>query len=107
MPTAVPIMRTLFSSVTEMIEARAEEFPDYEIVGVPDKAFVFNRYTYLQLDETSTRLAHYYTKAGFRPRAHGDTTGQQVVALLAPSGFDYIVNELALLKMGEFKRGKY
>jgi hypothetical protein len=101
MPTAISTMRTLFSSVTEMVEARAQEFPDYEIVGVPDKSFHFSRYTYRHLDETSTRLAHYYTDAGFKPRTCGDTTTQLVVALLAPSGFDYIVNELALVKMGE------
>jgi acyl-CoA synthetase (AMP-forming)/AMP-acid ligase II len=99
-------MRTSFSSVTEMIEARAAEFPDYEIVGVPNKSFVYDRYTYLQLDETSTRLAHYYTNAGFKSRTHGDTTSQLVVALLAPSGFDYVVNELALVKMGEFGGGR-
>jgi acyl-CoA synthetase (AMP-forming)/AMP-acid ligase II len=102
MPTAVNTLRADFFSIPELLESRAQELPEsFEIVGVPDRHFNLQRYTYKQLDDASTRLAHHYTNSGLiTPRRSGDATSQLVVALMAPSSFEYVVTELALVKMG-------
>lgn len=97
-------MRTDFFSIPELLEWRASELPvDFEIVGVPDRHFNLQKYTYTQLDHASTRLAHHYTNSGsLKPRARGDADSKLVVALMAPSSYEYVVTELALVKMGTF-----
>lgn len=90
-----------FSSITEMVEVRARETPDYPIIAVPDKQFQFHQYTYRDIDDGANRLAHYYTSLGVKPREKGDATSSIVTAMLAPSSIDYAINELAFAKMGK------
>lgn len=90
-----------FSSITEMVEVRAQETPDYPIIAVPDKSFQFHQYTYRDIDNGANRLAHYYVSLGVKPRQKGDTETSIVTAMLAPSSIDYAINELAFAKMGK------
>jgi hypothetical protein len=90
-----------FSSITEMVEVRARETPDYPIIAVPDKQFQFHEYTYADINNGADRLAHYYTSLGVKPREKGDVTSSIVTAMLAPSSIDYAINELAFAKMGK------
>ncbi|KAJ9094096.1 hypothetical protein QFC21_006197 [Naganishia friedmannii] len=89
-----------FSSITQMVEVRAQETPDFPIIAVPDRNFQFRRYTYRDIDDGANRLAHYYTSLGVKPRSQGDATSSIVTAMLAPSSIDYAINELAFAKMG-------
>ncbi|KAJ9111498.1 hypothetical protein QFC22_006525 [Naganishia vaughanmartiniae] len=89
-----------FSSITQMVEVRAQETPDFPIIAVPDRNFQFHRYTYRDIDDGANRLAHHYTSLGVKPRSQGDATSSIVTAMLAPSSIDYAINELAFAKMG-------
>lgn len=56
-----------------------------------------------ELDVAASLLAHHYAspEGGAIPlRAKGDNSTKLTAALLAPSGFDLIIAELALLRMG-------
>lgn len=104
MPTAIqdtPKNQFHFSSITEMVEVRAQETPDFPIIAVPDKHFQFHQYSYRDIDDGANRLAHYYTSLGVKPRQRGDMTSSIVTAMLAPSSIDYAINELAFAKMGK------
>lgn len=104
MPIAVqdtPGNQFHFSSITEMVEVRAQETPNFPIIAVPDKHFKFHQYSYRDIDDGANRLAHYYAWLGVKPRTRGDATSSIVTALLAPSSIDYAINELAFAKMGE------
>jgi acyl-CoA synthetase (AMP-forming)/AMP-acid ligase II len=90
-----------FSSITEMVEVRARETPDFPIIAVPDRNFQFHRYTYRDIDNGANRLAHHYTSLGVKPRSRGDAESSIVTAMLAPSSIDYAINELAFAKMGK------
>lgn len=112
MPIAVqdtPGNQFHFSSITEMVEVRAQETPDFPVIAVPDKHFQFHQYSYRDIDDGANRLAHYYTSLGVKPRQRGDAKSSIVTALLAPSSIDYAINELAFAKMGKqhmrFPRG--
>lgn len=53
------------------------------------------------MDVAANILAKYYVDSGLlKGRARGDTSSRLVVGFISRSGFDYIVNELALSKLG-------
>ena len=90
--------------MTELVEVRARETPDKEIVSVPDKQFKYTGYTYRDINEGADRLAHYYSKEeGLEVREHGDVDTRLNSTILAPSAIDYAIHELAFAKMGRFE----
>jgi acyl-CoA synthetase (AMP-forming)/AMP-acid ligase II len=90
-----------FQSMTEMVEVRAKETPDKEIVSVPDKQFKFTSYTYKDINEGADRLAHYYhDQEGLEVRKVGDVDTRLNTTIIAPSAIDYAIHELAFAKMG-------
>ena len=69
---------------------------------MPSKDLKFTTYTFEGLNTSANLLATYYAskEGGSIPvRAKGDTQ-PMTCALLAPSGLDFFVNELALVRMG-------
>ena len=90
-----------FQSMTEMVEVRAKETPDKEIVSVPDKQFKFTSYTYKDINEGANRLAHYYhDQEELEVRKDGDVDTRLNTTIIAPSAIDYAIHELAFAKMG-------
>jgi acyl-CoA synthetase (AMP-forming)/AMP-acid ligase II len=108
MPIATPLadeMQFHFHSMTELIETRAREIPDKQVVSVPDKSFNYTSYTYKQINDGADKLAWYYSRReGLVSRNKGDTVTRLNTTLLAPSAVDYAIHELALAKMGTFVR---
>ncbi|KAM0749958.1 L-aminoadipate-semialdehyde dehydrogenase [Meredithblackwellia eburnea MCA 4105] len=89
----------VFKSVTEMIKTQSKQYKDSVVLGVPDKDLKIQLYTYAQLELAINLLAtHYATIIPTRPKR--DTTSVLRVALLAPSGYDYAVTEMALSRLG-------
>ncbi|TNY17771.1 L-aminoadipate-semialdehyde dehydrogenase [Rhodotorula diobovata] len=88
-----------FASVNEVLPARAASHPDVPILGVPGKDGVVRTYTYSEL-ERATNLLAYHLASVVPPRAKGDATTKMTCALLAPSGYDYAINEMALVRIG-------
>ncbi|KAF8511947.1 L-aminoadipate-semialdehyde dehydrogenase [Hysterangium stoloniferum] len=92
---------TIFHSVNHLVQVRVAHAPDDIILAVPDVTLKYTKYTNRELDIAATLMAKHYVDAGLLPgRAVGDSTSQLTVGLLAQSGFDYIVNELALARLG-------
>ena len=61
----------------------------------------YTKYTYKELDVAASILATHYVDSGLlEGRARGDNTSRLVVGFLCQSGFDYVVNELALSRLG-------
>ncbi|KAM0746573.1 acetyl-CoA synthetase-like protein [Meredithblackwellia eburnea MCA 4105] len=76
-----------------------EKQQDTFIFGVPDKQLNMQRYTFGQIHLSASLLAKHYS--AFLPqRKKGDKATKMTVALLAPSNYDYVVNEQALCRMG-------
>lgn len=95
-------MRVHFSSITSLISTRATEFPNHPIISVPNKDFQYTSYTYKDINDGGNRLAaHYVAEEGIKPRGKGDRETKLVTTLLAPSGIDYAIHEIALAKMGK------
>lgn len=65
--------------------------------GAANAAFDYDEYTFKQVDDIAVQLAATYAKS-IAPRSHSHPN--QVVALLANSGFDYAVNSLAINRLG-------
>lgn len=64
---------------------------------------MFEQYTYNDIDTAATLLANYYASeaGGSIPlRALGDAETKMTVGLMAGSGWDYVVNMVALVRMG-------
>ncbi|KAI5479365.1 L-aminoadipate-semialdehyde dehydrogenase [Pseudohyphozyma bogoriensis] len=89
-----------FLSYLDFIATRIKEVPDLEIFGVPDASFNYRRYTLAQLDAYSNRLARVYAAGGAVPPRKSSDVGTKVISYLAPSSFEYAVNEMAMAKMG-------
>jgi acyl-CoA synthetase (AMP-forming)/AMP-acid ligase II len=97
-------MQFHFQSMTELLEVRARETPDKEIVSVPDKQFKYTSYTYRDINEGADRLAYHYSKGeGLVVRQNGDVDTRLNTTILAPSAIDYAIHEMAFAKMGERK----
>ncbi|KAH7912004.1 L-aminoadipate-semialdehyde dehydrogenase [Hygrophoropsis aurantiaca] len=93
-------MSTIYS-VNQLIAERTRDYPDLEILGIPDKNFNYTKYTFADLDEAASLLAHHLTDNDILPaRAKGDSTTRMTVGLLGISNIDYVVTEMALYRMG-------
>lgn len=68
--------------------------PSLPILGVPDKNLEFALYSFSQLNDAATLLANFYASSnggGLPLREKGDTTSEMRIAIMAPSGLDYVV----------------
>ncbi|GAA5892683.1 hypothetical protein JCM6882_000555 [Rhodosporidiobolus microsporus] len=88
-----------FQSANQLLPARARDFEDVPVLGVVDENLEANAVTFGQLEKAVNLLATHYASV-VPPRQKGDATSKLTCALLAPSGFDYAVNELALCRIG-------
>jgi acyl-CoA synthetase (AMP-forming)/AMP-acid ligase II len=110
-------------SLNHLIAKRVREYPDLQILGIPDKEFnvrlwfteafanlasryvvafqKYTKYTTAELDASASLLANHSKNHGFLPgRAKGDSTSRLTVGLLGISNIDYVVTEMALYRMG-------
>ncbi|KAF9219622.1 L-aminoadipate-semialdehyde dehydrogenase [Gyrodon lividus] len=88
-------------SLNHLISERVCEYPDLQILGIPDKEFNYTKYTTAELDAAASMLANHLKDRGFLPgRAKGDSTSRLTVGLLGMSNIDFIVTEMALYRMG-------
>ncbi|KAG8964763.1 hypothetical protein FRC03_001374 [Tulasnella sp. 419] len=94
-------MEETFYSVNHLLALRTAQHPDYPVLGVPDKDLKYTMYTYKELNTAANLLAHHFVDSGLiPPRANGDTTSKLCIGLFAHSGYDYVVIEWALSRMG-------
>lgn len=112
---------SMIYSVNQLIAERTREYPDLEILGIPDKNFnvstmyrsmsnsawkltgsiKYTKYTYTELDASASLLAHHLRDNGLlNGRSKGDTTSKMTVGLLGVSNISYVVTEMALYRMG-------
>ncbi|KAJ8588016.1 acetyl-CoA synthetase-like protein, partial [Rhizopogon salebrosus TDB-379] len=88
-------------SFNQLIAERTREYPDIEILGIPDKNFNYIKYTFAELDASASLLAHYLRDNELlNGRSKGDTTSKMTVGLLGVSNISYVVTEMALYRMG-------
>ncbi|KIJ19149.1 hypothetical protein PAXINDRAFT_161353 [Paxillus involutus ATCC 200175] len=88
-------------SLNHLIAKRVREYPDLQILGIPDKEFNYTKYTTAELDASASLLANHSKNHGFLPgRAKEDSTSRLTVGLLGISNIDYVVTEMALYRMG-------
>ncbi|ORY88492.1 acetyl-CoA synthetase-like protein [Leucosporidium creatinivorum] len=86
-------------SVTELLQSRARTHPDTFVLGCPDRNLKITNYTFGELEAATNCAAHHYASL-IPPRAAGDSNSKLTVALLASSGYDYLITELALSRIG-------
>ncbi|KAF8839463.1 L-aminoadipate-semialdehyde dehydrogenase [Paxillus ammoniavirescens] len=88
-------------SLNHLIAERVREYPELQILGIPDKEFNYTKYTTVELDASASLLANHLKDHGFLPgRSKGDFTSRLTVGLLGISNIDYVVTEMALYRMG-------
>jgi len=105
-------------SFNQLIAQRTREYPDLEILGIPDKNFnvstmnhsllgkltgttQYIKYTLNELDASASLLAHYLRDNELlNGRSKGDATTKMTVGLLGISNISYVVTEMALYRMG-------
>lgn len=100
---SAPHITVPFQSINALVRSRAESHPDRLVFAAANKQLELSRWTFAAVDAAATLLAEFYAspRGGSLPvRAKGDTTSALTVGLLAPSGFEYIIHELALVRMG-------
>ncbi|ORY46225.1 hypothetical protein BCR35DRAFT_356262 [Leucosporidium creatinivorum] len=90
---------TNLQSVTELLQSRAATHPDTFILGIPDKSLRITNYTFGQLEAATNCAANHYASV-IPPRRSGDVESKLTVALLASSGYDFLITELALSRLG-------
>ncbi|GJN93246.1 hypothetical protein Rhopal_006293-T1 [Rhodotorula paludigena] len=99
MPVRADSYGETFSSVSEILPTRAAQYPDVPVLGVPGKDGSVRNYVYRELEAATNLLASFYAKV-IPPRARGDAASKLTCALLAPSGYDYAISEMALSRIG-------
>ncbi|KAG0707371.1 L-aminoadipate-semialdehyde dehydrogenase, partial [Suillus ampliporus] len=88
-------------SFNHLIAERTREYPNLEILGIPDKDFNYIKYTFAELDASASLLAHHLRDNGLlNGRSKGDATSRMTVGLLGISNISYVVTEMALYRMG-------
>ncbi|KAG1862517.1 L-aminoadipate-semialdehyde dehydrogenase [Suillus subalutaceus] len=93
-------MSTIYS-FNHLIAERTRNYPNLEILGIPDKDFNYIKYTLADLDASASLFAHHLRDNGLlNGRSKGDTTSRMTVGLLGVSNISYLVTELALYRMG-------
>jgi acyl-CoA synthetase (AMP-forming)/AMP-acid ligase II len=118
-PATVEIPQRL-NTISDLLSYQAKHIPDAPIIAYPGSDYGssdFVEYTAKQLDQFADLVAHGLTKAGLRPSVcklspstrllNGTNLSQkaesekaEVVALLGPSNFEYIIALLAISRMG-------
>ncbi|KAG1723800.1 hypothetical protein EDB19DRAFT_1915911 [Suillus lakei] len=94
-------MSTTYYSFNHLIAERTREFPELEILGIPDKDFNYTKYTLAELDASASLIAHHLRDNGLlNGRSKGDATSRMTVALLGVSDISYVITEMALYRMG-------
>ncbi|KAI4840569.1 acetyl-CoA synthetase-like protein [Aureobasidium sp. EXF-8845] len=87
------------STVDELIRLRAsQEGKDAPIIAYPEQGTSYNDHTPYQLDRFVERAASFYAAAIAQRRTSDDPV--QVVGLLGPSDFSYLVAFLAISRLG-------
>ena len=87
------------STVDELIRLRAsQEGKDAPIIAYPEQGTSYNDYTPYQLDRFVERAASFYATAIAQRRTSDDPV--QVIGLLGPSDFSYLVAFLAISRLG-------
>jgi acyl-CoA synthetase (AMP-forming)/AMP-acid ligase II len=87
------------STVDELIRLRAsQEERDAPIIAYPEQGTSYNDYTPYQLDRVVERAASFYATAIAQRRTSDDPV--QVIGLLGPSDFSYLVAFLAISRLG-------
>ncbi|KAG1732264.1 putative aminoadipate reductase [Suillus paluster] len=100
-------MSTIYS-FNQLIAERTREYPNLEILGIPDKDFNYTKYTVAQLDASASLLAHHLRDNGLlNGRSKGDATSRMTVGLLGISNINYVATEMALYRMGYSARSLY
>jgi acyl-CoA synthetase (AMP-forming)/AMP-acid ligase II len=90
-----------FESINQAIVERVSASPDDPLLIVPDRQLVLHTFTYRALDNAATLIAHHLNKPDLVPvRQNGDVDSKLVVGLFMQSNFDYIILELALVRLG-------
>lgn len=93
-------MSTIYS-FNHLIADRALNYPNLEILGIPDKDFNYIKYTLADLDASASLFAHHLRDNGLlNGRSKGDATSRMTVGLLGVSNISYVVTEMALYRMG-------
>jgi acyl-CoA synthetase (AMP-forming)/AMP-acid ligase II len=85
-------------TIADLIDARAEELPSKPIVSYPSKGIEYVDYTYGDLQAFSKNAASILSSSMTLRKA--STEPEKVVAILGPSDFDYLINVLALSRLG-------
>ncbi|CDZ97355.1 Non-ribosomal peptide synthetase/alpha-aminoadipate reductase and related enzymes [Phaffia rhodozyma] len=89
-----------FISLNQVIRSRSETHPDKPLFKLANKSLdSVVPYTIKQLETASTLLA-LELSTQITTRRKGDTQSKLVAAVVMPSGVDFFIFELALLKMG-------
>ncbi|KAI1376193.1 L-aminoadipate-semialdehyde dehydrogenase [Hypoxylon crocopeplum] len=89
---------TSIDSINDLIVNRATAFPFKPLLAYPGKDGKYVYYTAKELDGFADKAAAYYVQLGLLPQ-HG-LDESEVVAILGPSNFDYIITMLALTRIG-------
>lgn len=93
-------MSTIYS-FNHLIAERTRNYPNLEILGIPDKDLNYVKYTLADLDASASLLAHHLRDNGLlNGRSKGDVTSRMTVGLLGISNISYVVTEMALYRMG-------
>jgi acyl-CoA synthetase (AMP-forming)/AMP-acid ligase II len=88
-------------SLNQLIAERVREYPDLQILAIPDKNFNYTKYTTAELDAAASLLANHLSDTGVLPgRAQGDAASRLTVGLFGVSNIDYVVTEMTLYRMG-------
>jgi hypothetical protein len=108
-------------TINGLLRSRTKTHPDLKVLGIPNRQLKFTLYSFQEIDvrraraisarggstdtpfhlqTAATLLARHYATAGLPARNVGDTETKLTVAFLAPSGFDYVIHEAALSRLG-------
>jgi acyl-CoA synthetase (AMP-forming)/AMP-acid ligase II len=85
-------------TIAELIDIRAEELPSQPIVSYPFSGVEYVDYTYFDLQRYSKNASG--SLASHMTLRQASTEPEMVVAILGPSDFDYLINALALSRLG-------
>lgn len=84
--------------VDDLVRQRAHHHPNHRVVSYPSSGISFVDYTLQQLDIFAWRVAKHYAK--WLPPRRTSSQMPEVIGLLGPSNFEYLITLLALTKLG-------
>ncbi|KAI1394167.1 L-aminoadipate-semialdehyde dehydrogenase [Hypoxylon trugodes] len=89
---------TSIDSINDLIVNRANAFPFKPLLAYPGKDGKYVYYTAKELDSFADEAAKHYVQSGLVPKE--DQRENEVVAILGPSNFEYIITMLGLTRIG-------